>query len=86
LSEIDTTEPRYFRTSSGCSRTASEIEQKITPARASSALKVVPSETLSKTASTATLRPGACPAVGSASAPSTPARIICSLSGMPSFS
>ena len=40
-----TTEPRYFFTSSGCSRTASEIEQKMTPAFASSSLKVVTTET-----------------------------------------
>ncbi len=47
---------------------------KITPALASSALKVVTTETLSNTASTATRRF------------STPARISCSFSGMPSFS
>ena len=33
LSVTGTTEPRYFRTSSGCSRTASEMEQKIDIAR-----------------------------------------------------
>jgi hypothetical protein len=38
----------------GCSRTASEIEQKMTPALASLSLKVVATDTLSKTASTAT--------------------------------
>ena len=54
----------------------------MTPALASSALKVVPTETLSNTASTATLRPS----IGASPAPSTPARIICSFSGMPSFS
>ena len=58
------------------------IEQKITPALASSSLKVVPTDTLSNTASTATRRASA----GAFSAPSTPARIICSFSGMPSFS
>ena len=59
-----------------------EIEQKITPAFSSSFWNVVPSDTESNTASTATLRPSA----GMSSAPSTPARIICSFSGMPSFS
>ena len=54
LSPLGTTEPRYFLISSGCSWTASEIEQKITPASASLALKVVPTETESNTASTAT--------------------------------
>ena len=63
----------------------------MTPALASSALNVVPTETLSKTASTATLRPstGAPSAPSRASAgvpPDTPARIICSFSGIPSFS
>ena len=37
VSETGTTDPRYFFTSSGCSRIASEIEQKITPAFLSSA-------------------------------------------------
>src|SRR5262245_63416458 len=74
LSDCGTTEPKYLRTSSGCSRSASEIEQKITPALASSALKVVTTETLSNTASTATR------------APFTPAKISRSFSGMPSFS
>ena len=56
------------------------MAQKITPTFASSSLKVVPSDTESKTASTATRRP-------STGAPSSiPARIICSFSGMPSFS
>jgi hypothetical protein len=59
LSDTGTTEPRYFFTSSGCSWIASEIEQKITPAFFSSSWKVVPTETLSNTASTATLRPSA---------------------------
>jgi hypothetical protein len=54
LSVTGTTVPRYLRTSSGCSCTASEIEQKITPALASSALNVVTTDTLSNTASTAT--------------------------------
>ena len=54
LSEYGTTVPRYFRTSSGCSFTASEKEQKMTPASLSFALKVVATDTLSKTASTAT--------------------------------
>ena len=52
--DCGTTEPRYFLTRSGCSRIASEIEQKMTPALASSSLKVVTTETLSNTASTAT--------------------------------
>ena len=47
---------------------------KITPALASSSLKVVTTETLSNTASTATL-----------GAPWTPARTSCSFSGMPSL-
>ena len=46
--------PRYFFTSSECFCTASENEQKITPTSASLALKVVATETLSNTASTAT--------------------------------
>src|SRR5215510_11944347 len=54
LSEVGTTEPRYFFTSSGCSRIASEIGMKITPAFFSSSLKVVATETESNTASTAT--------------------------------
>ncbi len=60
---------------SGYSRIASLIERKITPAASSSLRKVVATETLSNTASTATLR-----------APSTPASIFCSSIGMPSFS
>ena len=47
---------------------------KITPTLANSSLKVVTTETLSNTASTATL-----------GAPCTPARTSCSFSGMPSF-
>ena len=46
--------PRYCRTRSGCSFTASENEQKMTPFSLSFALNVVATETLSKTASTAT--------------------------------
>ena len=46
--------PRYFFTRSGCSRSASEIGMKITPAFFSSAWKVVATETESNTASTAT--------------------------------
>jgi hypothetical protein len=76
LSVTGTTEPRYFFTSSGWLRTASENEQKITPALASSSLKVVTTETLSNTASTATRGP-------STRAPSTPASTFCSESGMP---
>src|SRR5205085_11029214 len=54
LSDIGTTVPRYFFTRSGCFCSASEIGQKITPALASSAWKVVATETESNTASTAT--------------------------------
>src|SRR5215469_15371550 len=54
LSDTGTTEPRYFFTSSGCSRMASEIGQKMTPASPSFALNVVATETESNTASTAT--------------------------------
>ena len=60
-------------TDRACLRTASENEQKITPALASSALKVVATETESNTASTATR------------GRSTPARISCSTRGMPSL-
>src|ERR1051325_2324924 len=55
LSEVGTTVPRYFFTSSGCFRIASEIGMKITPALASSSWKVVATDTESNTASTATL-------------------------------
>ena len=48
--------PRYFFTSSGCSRIASDIGMKMTPAFFSSSLKVVATETESNTASTATRR------------------------------
>src|SRR5688500_19803027 len=54
LSLYGTTEPRYRFTSSGCSSTASANEQKMTPCFISSALYVVPTETESNTASTAT--------------------------------
>src|ERR1700749_3506718 len=54
LSVYGTTDPRYFFTNSGWFFTASENEQKITPASASLALNVVATETLSNTASTAT--------------------------------
>jgi len=88
LSVIGTTEPRYFLTSSGYSRTASEIGMKITPALASSALKVVATETESNTASTATRPENAVtsfPSTGTAMSSRTPARIFCSCSGMPSL-
>ena len=49
-----TTEPRYFCTRSGWFCTASEKEQKMIPSSASLALNVVATDTLSKTASTAT--------------------------------
>jgi putative hemolysin len=54
LSLYGTTEPRYFSTKSGCSRTASPNEQKMMPSLPNSALYVVPTETESNTASTAT--------------------------------
>src|SRR6201998_3988291 len=56
LSEVGTTVPRYFFTSSGCSRIASEIGMKITPAFFNSFWKVVATDTESNTASTAILR------------------------------
>ena len=46
--------PRYFFTRSGCSCTASLNEQKMMPFSASCFLNVVPTDTLSNTASTAT--------------------------------
>src|SRR5206468_12254857 len=55
LSLKGTTEPRYLRTRSGCSRTASEKVQKMMPSSASLSLIVVAIESLSRTASTATL-------------------------------
>jgi len=94
LSETGTTVPRYFFTRSGCSRIASEIGMKITPAFWSSFLKVVATDTESNTASTATreepLEPGGISEFSSNSDGSTvfttPARISCSRSGIPSFS
>src|SRR5207253_9174776 len=53
LSVTGTTVPRYFCTSSGCSRSASEIGMKITPDFLSSSRNVVATETESNTASTA---------------------------------
>ena len=78
LSEIGTTVPRYFFTSRGCFCSASEIGMNSTPALASSCWKVVATETESNTASTATR--------GLPSGRSTPAKISCSRSGIPSFS
>ena len=54
LSDRGTTDPRYPRTSSGWSCTASENEQKMMPSEASRSLNVVATDTLSNTASTAT--------------------------------
>ena len=70
--------PRYFFTSSGCSRIASEIGMKITPAAFNSFWKVVATETESNTASTAILR--------SPSGRTTPSSTSTSRRGMPSFS
>jgi hypothetical protein len=64
LSVWGTTLPRYFFTSSGCSRTASENEQKMIPSSASFVLNVVATETLSNTASTATLERRCCSCSG----------------------
>ena len=64
LSVYGTTEPRYFSTSAGCSRTASEKEQKMIPSSASFSLKVVATETESKTASTATPASRVCSSSG----------------------
>src|SRR5947207_13631626 len=58
LSLYGTTEPRYLWTRSGCSRIASEMEQKMIPSLASSSRNVVATETESNTASTAT--PASC--------------------------
>ncbi len=74
MSDTGTTEPRYLRTSSGCSCNASLMGMNSTPALASSALKVVATDTLSNTASTATR-----------GAVFTPARVSCSRNGMPSL-
>src|SRR3546814_17263479 len=54
LSPVGTTLPRYCFTSSGWSLMASDIEQKMTPFSASSLRNVVPTETESNPASTAT--------------------------------
>src|SRR5215475_9064851 len=54
LSLYGTTEPRYFSTSDGCSRIASPNEQKTMPSVESSSRIVVPTDTESKIASTAT--------------------------------
>ena len=54
LSVIGTTLAKYFFTRSGCSCTASLNEQKMMPFSANCFLKVVPTDTLSNTASTAT--------------------------------
>ena len=82
LSDIGTTDPRYFLTKSGYSFMASDIEQNITPADFNSSLKVVPTETLSKTASTATLRFSD---LSSGFSSITPASFFCSVNGIPSF-
>src|SRR5438132_7433542 len=52
LSVIGTTEPKYLRTSSGCSRTASLNEQKMIPSAPSFSLNEVATLTESNTAST----------------------------------
>src|SRR5438105_13322187 len=54
LSLYGTTEPTYCCTSSGYSRIASEIAQKITPCFFNSSRNVVATDTQSNTASTAT--------------------------------
>lgn len=54
VARLLTTLPMCFRTRSGYSLTASLMLQKMTPALASSSLKVVAMDTLSNTASTAT--------------------------------
>ena len=58
---------------------ASDIEQNITPADFNSSLKVVPTDTLSKTASTATLRPSD---FSSGFSSITPASFFCSVNGI----
>ena len=55
-----TTEPRYCFTRSGCSRTASENEQKMMPSLASFSRNVVATDTESNTASTATPASSCC--------------------------
>src|SRR3970040_2431370 len=52
LSLNGTTDPRYLRTRSGCSRTASEKDEKMIPRSSSFFLNVVATETLSSAAST----------------------------------
>src|ERR1051325_1148069 len=56
LSLYGTTEPRYCRTSSGYSRIASEMAQKITPCFLSSSRNVVATDTEPNTAATPTPR------------------------------
>ena len=75
MSFIGTTEPKYLLTISGWFFTASEKEQNIIPSLLNSFLKVVATETLSNTASTATLWLFL-----------IPARNSCSLSGIPNLS
>ena len=64
LSVYGTTDPRYFRTSSGCSCTASLNEQKMMPSSASLLRNVVATETESNTASTATPASSFCSSSG----------------------
>jgi hypothetical protein len=64
LSVCGTTEPRYFFTRSGCSRTASEKDMKMMPTEASFSRKVVATDTLSNTASTATPASSFCSSSG----------------------
>src|ERR687897_110820 len=64
LSVCGTTDPRYFFTSSGWCCTASENEQKMMPTSASCFLKVVATDTLSNTASTATPENNFCSSIG----------------------
>ena len=64
LSPRGTTEPRYFLTSSGWFLIASDMEQKMMPISESFSLKVVATETLSNTASTATPASICCSASG----------------------
>src|SRR5262245_41610871 len=64
LSPCGTTDPSQRCTSSGCSCTASEKEQKMIPISASFPLNVVATDTLSNTASTATPASSFCSASG----------------------
>ena len=64
LSVYGTTVPRYLRTRSGCSRTASLNEQKMIPSSASLLRNVVATDTLSNTASTATPASSICSSSG----------------------